>query len=242
MVGSKKEMISKTTFKVGKENLSGLLFKSDTPISKGNILFLHGAGKATKDKVSNLAQVLLANQISSFAFDFSGHGESSGSLQESSLQKRVQEAQGAVEQFTKNKLTICAFSMGGHIALELLRTTPVQNLILFCPAIYTPEAFNLPFDERFSSAIREPESWKNAEVVKLLQGFTGKMLVMIGEKDEVIPKGVIELINSNATNTTKKEVFVIPNVGHQILSEAYKDKNLLNIIIEKVTLFSSIGE
>jgi len=235
-------MTSKITFKVGKENLSGMFFESESSISRANILFLHGAGKAKKDKVFHLAQALLENQISSFAFDFSGHGESSGYLQESSLQKRVQEAQGALEQFTTDKLTICAFSMGGHIALELLRVVPIQNLILFCPAIYTPEAFNLPFDERFSNVIRKPESWKNAEVIKSLQNFTGKILIMIGEKDEVIPKGVIELINSNAMSAVRKEIFIIPNVGHQILSAADKDRNLMNAIIKKVIQFSSAGE
>lgn len=235
-------MISNITFNVGKERLSALHFESEVPVRKANILFLHGAGKSTKDKISPLAQALVENQISSFAFDFSGHGESSGTLQESSLQKRVQEAQSAMEQFAREKLTICAFSMGGHIALELLRTDSIQNLILFCPAIYAPEAFDQPFDVRFSNVIRQPESWKNANVVKLLQRFTGKMLVLIGENDEVIPKGVIDLIDSNATNARKKEIFVIPNVGHQILSAANENENLWKTIVNKVTLYSSAEE
>lgn len=233
-------MISKVSFKVGKENLSGLFFKNETIVNRGNILFLHGAGEAQKDKVFKLASTLLENQISSFAFDFSGHGESSGNLHESSLQKRVDEALGALEQFTTDNLTICAFSMGGHIALELLRSVPIQNLVLFCPAIYTPKAFRIPFDEKFTKVIREPDSWKNAEVLELLQKFTGKLLIFIGEKDKVIPKGVIELIDTNAISSSRKEIIIIPDVGHQILLAAKKDKRLMDTIVEKVVQVSSI--
>lgn len=38
----------------------------------------------------------------------------------------------------------------------------------------------------------------------------------MGDKDEVIPQEVIELIINNAKNTNKKEVYIIPDCPHRI--------------------------
>jgi hypothetical protein len=228
----------KIRFNVGDEKLVGQFFLNNLDDAP-KILFLHGAGKAKKEKVYSLALRLLNGNISSFCFDFSGHGESTGNLNESSLYKRVLEAQAALTFVNpQNQKTVCAFSMGGHIALELLRDNPIDNLILFSPAIYTSEAYRVPFDERFSGIIRQKDSWKNADVVNSLHNFRGKLLIIYGEKDKVIPRGVIDILDRESTFVLRKEILILPNIGHQILETASKNIELMNLIYKKCVYYS----
>src|SRR4051794_17833447 len=105
-------MIEKISFQVGNERLVGQLVLSHTK-EKPSVLFVHGAGKATKERSQPLAERLAERSISSFAWDCSGHGESTGTMNHSSLQKRTIEAQMALTYTDPNQpLSICGFSMG----------------------------------------------------------------------------------------------------------------------------------
>lgn len=226
-------MISKTYFNVGKEKLSGQTVFNPAG-DKPQLLFLHGAGQATKERALPIAERLAELSISSFGFDFSGHGESTGQLSQSSLKKRTDEALAAYQFLDQTKpKAICAFSMAGHIALELLkRTQNIQALFLFYPAIYSDKAFNLNFDSQFSAAIREENSWQKASVVNCLKDFKGNLLIVIGENDQVIPKGVVELLDEIAVNTKNKKIITVPEVGHLVLPAIYNNPTLSGQIIK----------
>ena len=154
------------------------------------------------------------------------------------FKKRVDEAKVALKFLAKDEpTTICAFSMGGHIALELLRSHRIDNLILFSPAIYTPKAFEVPFDDRFTKIIRQKDSWKKAKVVELLRSFIGKILVFYGENDEVIPRDAITLIYNNAKRATQKELIVFPGVTYNLIEAALVNTSLMNTISSKIIEF-----
>lgn len=231
-------MITKVNFQAGNEDLSGQIVSLHHD-SHPEILFLHGAGQATKERALPIMEKLAEAGIDSFSFDFSGHGESTGILNASSLKKRVAEANEALKYLDDAKeWSICAFSMGGHIALELLKTHPkIKNLFLFYPGIYTQEAYNVPFDERFSTIIRQENSWQNAMVVDSLESFAGNLLVVIGENDKVIPKGVIEMIDKKSTNAVKKEIIWVPNAEHLLLPVIFNDKKLFDCIVQTIVAY-----
>lgn len=63
-----------------------------------DLVWLHGGGRSTKERSVPMAEKLLALDISSVTFDHSGHGESTGSLSESSLTRRERQAQAIVDQ------------------------------------------------------------------------------------------------------------------------------------------------
>lgn len=228
-------------FKVGSEIIAAHTISSSAS-EKPHFLFMHGAGKATKERMKFLAHRLAEVGISSLGFDFSGHGESTGNLKESSLKKRTKEAQSALKFLSNERdITICASSMGAHIALELLKTNPtIKSLILFCPAIYHRDAFDVYFNECFSEIIRKSESWKRADVLDVLDDFNGNLLIYFGEKDEVIPRGVIELLDLKSKKTTKKEIVKLPGVDHQIAKWLSENNNEAMIsVMEKITAFSA---
>lgn len=200
------------------------------------LFFLHGAGQAHKDRAKPLAErIVNESGQGAFLFDFSGHGESSGELKQSSLKKRVSEANAAWQFLTQdNPIAVFAFSMGGHIALELLAHHEIENLILFYPGIYTEKAFELPFDERFSNAIRQKNSWQNAAVLDNLQKFTGNLLIVWGENDTVVPRGVVDTIYDSAQNAHSRELFVVPNGEHLLLPQLYSNEPLMGEVAGKI--------
>ena len=202
---------------VQNENLMGAIYSNSVPADAPNFVFLHGAGLSTKEKILTMAKPAIESGIDILAFDFSGHGESTGELKKSSLSKRVNEANEMVKQFASKKpITLCGGSMGGFIAIKMLELCEVDKLILLCPALYDAKAYHTPFDEGFTEIIRVPMSWHNTDVLNILENFTGKLLVIIGEQDEVIPKDVIDLLIQHTPKVKQREIYKIPNCPHQI--------------------------
>lgn len=228
----------KIDFHCGGEILSGLLITPRETKPSSGILFLHGAGKATKERSQPLA-IKLAEKygISSFLFDFSGHGASTGNIETSSLKKRVAEAVKAFEASGFSEpISICAFSMGGHIALELLPKIYVQNLILFYSAVYTDKAFEIEFgDPKFSELIRIERSWESSATFDNLNKLKGRLILFMGDNDEIIPMEVPNKIMSKANEVSKKELVILKNAGHLLLPVIFNSEELLNEVCEKIS-------
>lgn len=208
-------MEKRFTFVAGSETLAAVSYTKWEELP--HVLSLHGAGPATKERVKYLAPLFLEKGFSMLAFDFSGHGESTGSLNESSLQKRIDEAHEAMKLLDPNaKLTVMGSSMGGHIALELLKTGRVENLILFCPAVYSDAAISLQFDQWFTEEIRKPDGWKSSSLFGELEKFTGRLIIVIWEEDNVIPQEVIGMLVASAKSITHRELIFVPGAWHAI--------------------------
>jgi len=220
-------------FQAGDEWLSGRLVLADGSASKPQILFLHGAGKATKERCLPLASRLATEYgLSSFAFDFSGHGTSTGTLENSSLKKRVDEAIAALDYAgVTEQISLCAFSMGGHVALELVKLRRVRSLVLFYPAVYAREAVDIRFgDPRFSTILRSDKSWESSDVFAVLNQFEGSVLIVAGEKDQVIPPEVLKLLYANATRAKHRQYMVIPDAPHLLLPTVLSNEKLYSEI------------
>lgn len=224
------------TFQSGSETLSGR-FVLNSKNAQPQLLFLHGAGQSTKERALPLAERLVKNfGISSFLFDFSGHGKSTGELSESSLSKRVEEASSAID-FAGliEPISICAFSMGGHIALELLGKKSVKNIMLFYSAVYSSEAFDFMFgDPKFSEILRTDGSWKKSKVWDFLRDFSGNLLVVTGEKDSVVPNEIPRLLVLKANKAASKELIVLPNAPHLLLPIIYESDELMERFCTKI--------
>jgi pimeloyl-ACP methyl ester carboxylesterase len=204
------------------------------------LLFLHGAGKSSKERALPLAERLAArHDISSFLFDFSGHGESTGDLSNSSLKKRVQETIDAID-FAgfEEPISVCGFSMGGHIALELLKTRNVKNIILFYSAVYATKAVEIPFgNPEFSSILRTEDSWKKSNVWESIKNFRGNLFVITGEKDSVVPPEIPKMIVANAEQAKNRKLLIIPKAPHLLLPIIYDSENLMEEICAKIHSF-----
>lgn len=213
-------------------------FYSAQPDSKADWVYIHGAGKLGLLEFPYSAE-FERKGFSVLNFHFSGCGQSSGNFENSSLSKRVAEARAMIESHVDSEnFKICAASMGGHIALRMLQYFQPKSLILFCPAIYDRDAFELPFGSGFSQAIRKPFSWKNSETLELLRNFNGQLLIFIGSDDQVIPKGVIELLDHNSPNASPKEIITLSGCPHNIYLWLEQHPQQRQTVINKILDFS----
>lgn len=229
---------SRLKFSAGSEILSAV---SLLPLSSSahHIFSFHGAGSSSKERILYLLnEVVHQSELGAFAFDFSGHGDSSGVLKKVSLRKREQQAHAAIEAFSADPLVLIGSSMGADTALRMLEHYNPNSLILFAPAIYSDEAFSVPFTEKFTKIVREPESWAHAsKVLSLLREYSGNLLIVTGEDDTIIPSEVIDTLYREATKASRKEVMNIPGCDHGIHAYLQKHGDIREQVLEKILSF-----
>src|SRR6478672_4959610 len=75
----------------------------------------------TSTKASVLAKWAREQGLACLRFDYSGHGQSEGRFEDCTLGRCLEEARAAFTQLTSGPQVVVGSSMGGHIALLLLR-------------------------------------------------------------------------------------------------------------------------
>lgn len=235
-----------TTFNItysedgGEQTLVG--DKLDASDSQIELLCLHGAGKSQRSRFKKLRNKLALNRISSLAFDFIGQGDSSGVLEQDSLQSRTQQAlevirrhaENAKNSIEKSNLSIFATSMSAYTALRLTELMAIKNLILVVPAVYHHKAYNLHFNAGFSDIIRKPNNWINTDAWDLLEKFEGNLLVITAEQDEVIPKAIPDFIMDLAIRANYKRSMEVSGSTHQIMHYINNNAQALNQVSDEI--------
>ena len=202
------------------------------------VLVLHGAGNSHRGRFQWLRERLLTAGIATTAFDFVGHGETGGDLKNSSLAERTRQASRIVDCLDiQQPLSIIGASMSAYTAVKLTALYDVDKLVLLVPAMYTAEAYEIPFNRGFTEIIRRPQSWHHSDAWELLAQFRGKLLVIAGECDRVIPRGVITRIFDSAVNTAERNLYIAPNTTHFVFTDLKANDNdsldyALNLIVE----------
>jgi hypothetical protein len=205
--------------------------------SAPSLLVLHGAGQSCRERFRELREYFLGYGIGSVAFDFVGHGDTGGDLRSSSLKSRTEQACAVIEAVSlPQPFSVLAGSMGGYTAVTLLARYRIASLILIGPAMYAAEAYAIPFNRGFTETIRRPDSWEHSDAWGMLAGFTGRLLVIAGEKDAVIPPGVIRRIHDSARNATERTLYVARGASHMIITDLRaNDPGQLTHVLELTT-------
>jgi pimeloyl-ACP methyl ester carboxylesterase len=221
------------------KKLVGNLFIPEEKFLKA-VLILHGGGSSNKERFKELQEMLMDHTIASFAFDFRGVGESEGTFEEGSLNNRLADAKAAVEELSKycslENIVVIGCSMGGHVAVRLVNIKPqIRTLILLYAGIYGEEAESKLLNDTFTQVLRKKQSWKDSPVFKILENYTGKILVIYGRKDTIIPKELKNILRILVK--VKGKYIELKDAGHLILSPqtALEEK-------EKVRSFNEIIE
>ena len=189
------------------------------------LVILHGAGLGTRERFKPLRACLAQRSINSLAFDFIGHGETGGSLSESSLKSRVEQACAVIETIgVTQPFTLLGSSMGAYTAVKLLEIYPIETLILFVPGIYNTAAYPIPFGEEFSKVIRQPASWVDSDAWSILSKFRGHLLLVTAGQDDVIPEDVIQRIYASATQASTRARYIVRDSPHLMIHHLSKDR------------------
>ena len=192
-------------------------------LSAGNsprVLVLHGAGNSNRGRFQMLREELFAKGISSVAFDFVGHGDTGGDLKSSSLSSRTRQVCRIVDALNlQQPLSVIGASMSAYTSVKLLEHFHIKNLILLVPAMYTSQAYSVPFNRGFSDIIRQPQSWVQSDAWRLLADYTGRLMIVAGKNDQVIPRAVIDRIYDSAVNAAARKLYIAPNASHFVFTD-----------------------
>ncbi|MFI0267641.1 alpha/beta fold hydrolase [Streptomyces luteogriseus] len=204
------------------ERLSGLSCGGAEP-ARATVVLLHGAGNGGKERLAPLLAEFAAHGCHALAFDFSGHGESTGLLRELSLRRRFEQAVSVIDARARadGPLVLVGFSMSGQTVADLVRHygERVAALGLCAPAVYAGQAWDVPFgagDGRFSEIIRRPGSWRAAPAFDVLRGFEGRAVLAVPDTDEVIPPAVTEALSDALSRRAQFTRWELPGAGHRL--------------------------
>ncbi|MEV6421240.1 alpha/beta fold hydrolase [Streptomyces sp. NPDC051662] len=202
------------------ERLSGVYDGEPSGITA---VVLHGAGTSSKERLLPLVREFVARGCRGIAFDFSGHGESTGKLGELSLRRRYEQAVAVIDAYAgaDGPLVLVGFSMSGQTVADLVRHygDRVAALGLCAPAVYTAEAWDVPFGDgngRFSGIIRRPDSWRESPALQVLRAYEGRAVLAVPGTDTVIPAAVTEAVQDALAARAQYTRFDLPDAQHQL--------------------------
>jgi pimeloyl-ACP methyl ester carboxylesterase/aminoglycoside phosphotransferase (APT) family kinase protein len=191
--------------------------------SGATAVVLHGAGVSSMERLRPLVREFVAHGCRGVAFDFSGHGESTGKLDELSLRRRFEQAVSVIDAYagTDGPLVLVGFSMSGQTVADLVRHYGgrVAALGLCAPAVYAAEAWDVPFEQgggRFSGIIRRPDSWREAPALEVLRAYEGRAVLVVPGTDTVIPPAVTEAVQDALVARAQYTRFELPDAQHQL--------------------------
>lgn len=192
------------------------------------ILFLHGGKNLMTNRFEEWQKFLCVSGYASLSFHFRGAGKSEGRFEDGSLKNRLIDAFAAFEVFKKldvidaNNIALEGSSMGAHIAIRLIEKIPsIKALILQSAAAYGIEAEDKNLNNSFKAVITKENNWFSSPIFKILKDYTGKVLIIYGELDNVIPLDVMRRYRASI----KKGNYVIIKSGkHTLLRPQNKEE------------------
>lgn len=181
------------------------------------LIVLHGAGKSASRRNFRALRLSLFEQgVGSAALDFIGHGETGGQLIGSSLESRTAQSLRFIKNLpVEESFALLGSSMSAYTAIRLTEFLTISSLILIVPAMYDRAAYSASFGPEFSAIIRKTASWENSDGWEILQKFSGHLLVITAEFDEVIPIAIIEKIIRCATSAASVQHKMIEGSSHK---------------------------
>lgn len=186
-----------------------------------------------------LAQRFCQKGLKVFSFDFSGCGESSGSLLESRVSTRIQELALAIE-YVENapgtsSISLMGSSMGGYISLHLASTREdvVESVVIWASPLdlsffLEDEAYH--FDSlgpSFYQELKEGQYSKAPSSVK-------NLLIIHGKGDQVIPYSHAKRIYEEAEEP--KRLRLIEGADHRFSQREHRQE-AINLTLDWVREF-----
>ena len=195
----------------------GMALKADHYVGRDSnrILYVHGAGQSSRHGHRLVRGTLQQRGLGSVCFDCIGHGETGGTLAQSSVASRTRQAAAvAAAHALPQPLAVFGASMGAYNAIRLTQSQQVDALVLMVPGVYTPSAYEVPFGPDFSAVIRRERSWSDSDAWEILSHFEGRLLVIAAEHDATIPLEIPERLVDAARRAESRVLHVVKGAEH----------------------------
>ena len=197
------------------------------------VLLLMGFTSARERQVDMATAILQDTRRSVLVIDYSGHGDRPYQLKDTSPAQHLLEIVKSYDWIKQHnpgaRVSVVGTSYGGFLASHLVRYREVEQLVLRAPAIYRQEAFYDQWSKRFDDEesygndmdkYRADTTMLNSNIIFSELNFEGSALVVVHERDELIPTTV-----TNAyTNAFSSDVYIAKGFKHALSQSNLSEK------------------
>jgi fermentation-respiration switch protein FrsA (DUF1100 family) len=178
----------------------------------GHVLLCHGNAGNVGDRLPHI-ELLSAAGFDVLAFDYRGYGRSTGRPSEQGLYRDARAARNALVRRLGGErapLLYLGESLGGAVALALALEQPPAGLILQSAFTSVRDMARVHYPLIPHALV--PDAYPS---IRLIRGLAAPLLVLHGERDEIVPLMHAEALAEAAAGPKRMHVF--PGAGHNDL-------------------------
>src|SRR3989344_2886337 len=152
----------------------------DAPV----VVMCHGFHSSKDNPITSrtLAQKLVENGLSVLRFDFTGHGQSEGDIDEVTPLIGLDDVKCAIKTLNNQNFALYGSSFGGYISLLYASQNPVLTLALKAPVSdWCQVQISKERGKRFC------QETKNINIYQKAKNIKAPTLIIHGDKDDVVP-------------------------------------------------------
>jgi esterase/lipase len=228
--------MSDFSFNNGNLKLDGTLFYPPNKKDKNPaILFVHG-WTSQRSRSFQFAKKLADLGFVCLLFDMRGHGTSQGEAKTFSNKDFLSDVVAAydylakLDDVDKKNISAVGSSFGGYLVTLLSDKRKLKNLALRVPADYPNQDFNkskMSYDSHspeISNWRRQPKNSSETYVLEALNKFTGNVLIIEAEKDDIVPRQTISNYINAVKNKSQLTHILMKDAPHSIREGKFRDE------------------
>jgi uncharacterized protein len=186
------------------------------------VIFFHGLTSSEKGYIS-FAEKLAEHGIVSLTLNVRGHGESEGDFDKLTVNDVILDGLNAYDFFAKydfidpDRIGLLGKSVGGAIVSSVSAQRKVKSVLLSMPAAYTDEMMRMPFNKiqpNVYAIFQNMENIGDTKACQAIAQYEGNLLIVIGEKDDIVPLDVTSEYFNIANKAQRKEKVIIKDSLH----------------------------
>lgn len=194
------------------------------------VIFFHGLTSSEKGYIP-FAEKLAEHGVVGMTLSVRGHGESEGDFSELTVSDLILDGLNAYDLFANydfidpNRIGLLGKSVGGAIVSCVSEQRKVKSILLSMPAAYTDDMMRMPFPQIQAKVYEIFQNIRNITDTKAYQAiakFEGELLVVIADKDDIVPLDITSGYFRVAKKAHKKERVIIKSSLHVLGKEGRK--------------------
>ena len=217
----------KVQIAVDDASISGTFITPGTLVP--GVLFVHGWGGSQQQYVAR-ARAVAALGCICLAFNLRGHVETQPQFETVSRSKNLRDVEAAYDRLVAHRhvdpqqIAVVGSSYGGYLASILTTLRPVRWLGLRAPALYLNSGWDLPklqlrVDQDLVNYRRNIVDADTNRALQACKAFTGDMLLIQSEHDNIVPAEVLTSYRQASTQTRSLTYRCIKDADHGISSD-----------------------